>query len=88
MDKLQEAAAKYCNEKYHPSSMHKQKAFDAFEAGGTYIHEQSKEAIQELVSALEESNLQINYLHDKFSGTVSGSTTVRRNDSLIQKHKQ
>lgn len=42
----------------------------------------------ELLQALENSNLQIKYLHEKFKETGSGNSILSKNKSLIQKHKQ
>ena len=43
---------------------------------------------KELLEALENSNLQIKYLHEKFKETGSGNSILSKNKSLIQKHKQ
>ena len=43
---------------------------------------------KELLEALERSNLQIKYLHEKFIETGSGNSILSKNQSLIQKMKK
>ena len=42
----------------------------------------------ELLEALERSNLQIKYLHEKFIETGSGNSILSKNQSIIQKMKK
>ena len=43
---------------------------------------------KEILEALERSNLQIKYLHEKFIETGSGNSILSKNQSLIQKMKK
>ena len=43
---------------------------------------------KELLEALERSNLQIKYLHEKFIETGSGNSILSKNQSIIQKMKK
>ncbi len=47
-----------------------------------------REANKELIEALEESKLQIEYLHNKFQATGSGNSVLNRIESALLKHRK
>lgn len=83
MEKLQEAAEDYSNKGhgYYRDDLR------AFTEGAQWQQQHSKEVIEELVKALEESNTQIEYLHQKFKETGTGNAVLSRNSTIIQKHR-
>lgn len=79
-DKLQEAAEKAADKKYHPVSERHRDYKTGFVNGAQYQSEIDKEAIQELVSALEVAK---DYL--KKDGYKAMPEEL---ELIIQKHKQ